>query len=251
MDHIVVDQSTTASPPLPPNWSKNYENTVTSLVTHKLFPVDPNTSEFSTIACLLNSTDIAVEQIVNPVLWLRFLNTRKDMIKSKSSDLNLLSQLLLSREEMITSNYYSQNFVMDPRVASVPYNDNMALLLHCTHKVANIEGILLHGLDDRLGNFGLLGKGIYFTDDHKKAENYDGCDGVIFIFAVLLGDCLHLGNQSKSVISRTIREPEKWAHQRRNINDLFFDSIVARPNTANEYVVYNRYTHNRGIMYCM
>lgn len=37
---------------------------------------------------------------------------------------------------------------------------------------------------------GLLGRGIYFADDPNKPIRYDGCDGIILIFAVLLGDCL-------------------------------------------------------------
>lgn len=52
------------------------------------------------------------------------------MVKSKSAELGVLSQLQLSEEEMMASYYYSQNVVMDPDVANSPYSDNMALLFH-------------------------------------------------------------------------------------------------------------------------
>lgn len=46
---------------LPPNWKELFENTVT-LATYKLFPIDPNTSEYATIADLLSSTNISIEK---------------------------------------------------------------------------------------------------------------------------------------------------------------------------------------------
>lgn len=233
----------TASPPLPPNWMQHFQNTITSLVPYKLFPVDPTTSEYQTIVDLFGSLNIiSVEQIVNPMLWLRFLNARKEMIRSKSADLELLSQLMLSEQEVMASYYYSMNFDIDANIADVPYSDNMALLFHCTRNSANIEAILTQGLDDRMCNKrGLLGRGIYFADNPKKSMNYDGCKGIMFIFAVLLGDCLYLDKPLEPTMSYRVKEPEKWPIQKRNIIDSSFDSIISRPlRMDNEYVIYNR-----------
>lgn len=223
-------------------WSERCTETIASLATYKLFPVDTTTSEYYTIAELLYPVEIlTVDQIVNPILWSRFVKTRKDMLHSKSDDTELLSQLQLSEAELMTSYQYSLNFRKDPRVAAVPYNDNMALLFHCTRRSENIENILCQGLDERMcGDGGLLGRGIYFTDNPEKSMTYDGCGGIIFIFAVLLGDCISVDHKNDK--KYYVREPEKVKGEKRNLNDLFFDSIVAKPGKYgdNEYVVYNR-----------
>lgn len=230
----------TSSPPYPPNWNERYQNTVASLKNYQLFPVDPNTFEYSAIAALLDPACItSVEQIVNPNLWSRFVNTRRDMLKSKCNDLELLSQLELNETDLLASYQHSLNFDTNSKVLAVPYNDNMALLYHCTRDSGNIENIFCQGLDERMGaNSGLLGKGIYFADNPEKSMRYDGCGGVMFIFAVLLGDCLAVDEAN----FHFVREPEKLPEQKRNVNDLFFDSIVGQPGTGrdNEYVVYNR-----------
>ncbi|KAI9339356.1 hypothetical protein BDR26DRAFT_862293 [Obelidium mucronatum] len=90
-----------------------------------------------------------------------------------------------------------------------------------------------------MGNGGLLGRGIYFADDPRKSMGYDA-NATIFIFQVLLGDCLFVDNGGH--IRSAVREPLKVDAQKRNKNDLFFDSIVAQPAGpagANEYVIYN------------
>lgn len=231
----------TPSPPTPPNWQERYQNTITSHSNYQLFPVEPNTFEYAAIASLLDPVSIsAVEQIINPNLWSRFVNARKDMLKSKCNDLELLSQLDLSETDLLTSYQHSLNFETNQKVLAVPYNDNMALLFHCTRDPNNIENIFRQGLDERVGSTtGLLGKGIYFSDNPEKSMNYDGCGGVIFIFAVLLGDCLSVDGPMYDFV----REPEKWPEQKRNFNDLCFDSIVGQPGAGrdNEYVIYNRY----------
>lgn len=230
----------TSLPPYPPNWHERYQNTVTSLRNYHLFPVEPNTFEYAAVASLMDPALItSVEQIVNPTLWSRFVNTRKDMLKSKCNDLELLSKLELNETELMTCYQNSLNFETNPKVLAVPYNDNMALLFHCTRDSQNIENILRQGLDERMGSTeGLLGKGIYFTDNPEKSMRYDGCGGIMFIFAVLLGDCLSLDGP----MYHFVREPEKWPEQKRNFNDFFFDSIVGQPGTGldNEYVIYNR-----------
>lgn len=230
----------TSLPPCPPNWQEHYQNTMASLRTYQLFPVDPNTFEYAAIVSLLDPALITtVEQVVNPTLWSRFVNTRKDMLKSKCNDLELLSKLELSETELLSSYQHSLNFETEKKVLAVPYNDNMALLFHCTRDPSYIDSILRQGLDERIGNTqGLLGKGIYFADNPEKSMSYDGCGGLIFVFAVLLGDCLALDGRTQFV-----REPEKLREQKRNFNDFFFDSIVGQPGTGldNEYVIYNRY----------
>lgn len=230
----------TPLPPFPPNWHERYQNTVTSHRNYQLFSVESNTFEYSAISSLLDPALIStVEQIVNPTLWSRFVNTRKDMLKSKCNDLELLSKLELNETDLMASYQHSLNFETSPKVLAVPYNDNMALLFHCTRDAQNIENILRQGLDERMGSTeGLLGKGIYFTDNPEKSMKYDGCGGIIFIFAVLLGDCLSLDGP----MYHFVREPEKWPEQKRNFTDLFFDSIVGQPGTGldNEYVIYNR-----------
>lgn len=184
----------TALPPCPPNWQEHYQNTIASMRSYQLFPVDPNTYEYAAIASLLDPALISsVEQIVNPTLWSRFVNTRKDMLKAKCNDLELLSKLELSETELLISYQHSLNFETEKKVLDVPYNDNMALLFHCTRDPSYVDSILRQGLDERIGSTqGLLGKGIYFADNPAKSMSYDGCGGIIFAFAVLLGDCLAL-----------------------------------------------------------
>lgn len=229
----------TPLPPFPPHWHARYHDTVASHQLYQLFPVDPNTNEFTTIASLLDPALVStVHQVVNPSLWSRFVNARKEMLKSKCNDLELLSKLELNDAELMACYQHSLNFRAKRKLSTVPFNDNVALLFHCTGDPRNTENILRQGLDERMGNpKGLLGRGIYFTDNPAKSINYDGC-GIIFIFAVLLGDCLAVDGQQ----SNFVREPEKLPAQKRNFTDLFFDSIVGQPGRGrdNEYVIFNR-----------
>lgn len=227
----------TADPPLPPDWNQNLQETILSLAPYKLFPVTP--MEHSTIAELLHSIQITtVEQIVNPTLWQRFVNTRKDMLLSKSDDLRILSKLSSNEKEAMQHMHTSLGFDKHAQVAACPYDDNVALLFHCTRDKKNVDTILQQGLDERVGNGGTLGKGIYFASDPQKSLLYDGCGGTIFIFMVILGDCLSVNQQN---IQNFVREPTKTQHQQRNPNDFHFDSIVGQPGGATEYVVFNRY----------
>lgn len=231
----------TTSPPCPPKWCEQYDDAVGSLASYKLFPVDANTAEYATISNLMHPAKITtVEQVVNPILWSRFVNARKEMLKLKSENFKLVSHLGLTDIELQTCHDYSVAFMdkKDGKVASVPYNDNMALLFHCTKNEKNLKDILAQGLDERLGNVGgLLGRGIYFTDDPQKSFTYDGT-GFIFIFGVLLGDCLSIAGKPRL---DWIRERMKVEEQKRNFSDLSFDSIVSQPMNANEFVIYNRY----------
>ncbi|KAJ6644329.1 hypothetical protein Bhyg_09296, partial [Pseudolycoriella hygida] len=153
--------------------------------------------------------------------------------------MKLMSELELNETELMACYQNSINVEQNPNI-NVPYNDNMALLFHCTKSSENVESILRQGLDERMGNIGgLLGRGLYFTDNPEKSIMYDGCNGRIFIFAVLLGDCFTMNHP----VYDLVREPEKKRMEKRNFNDLFFDSIVGQPGQGgdNEYVIYNRY----------
>lgn len=236
-----VFQSTTgvtADPPLPPNWNEHLQDTILSLAPYKLFPIAADTLEYATIAELLNPITIStIEQIVNPALWSRFVNTRKDMLLNKSDDSVLLSKLSLNEKLALQRIHISFSFDKHDQVTTCPYDDNVALLFHCTRDVKNVDSILLQGLDERLGNAGTLGKGIYFAADPNKSTAYDGCGGTIFIFMVLLGDCLSINKQD---MKNFVREPEKQQVQQRSMSDIHFDSIVGQPGPASEYVIFNR-----------
>lgn len=227
-----------ATPPFPPNWIDNYEDTILSPLTFKKYAIDPSTAEYKTIGSILHPIQVnGIEQIVNPDLWKRFINTRKEMLRSKTDDLNVLSELGLDERDIMRCTHLVLNH--PKHTLSVPYSDNMALLFHCTKNASNLNNILSQGLDERLSNIfgGRLGKGIYFADDPQKSLQYDGT-GRILIFAVLLGDCISVDHfPFKNAL---VREPEKCAQEMRNLKDLFFDSIVGRPAGFNEYVIYNR-----------
>lgn len=229
----------TAIPPVPPNWINNYEETIMSHLTFKKFEVDRSTKEYETLVTMLHPLQVnRVEQIVNPDLWKRFVNNRKEMLRSKTDDLNILSELGLDERDVMRCTHLVLNQAND--TVQSPYSDNMAMLLHCTKNEANLNSILSQGLDERLSNVfgGRLGKGIYFADDPQKALQYDGT-GRILIFAVLLGDCISVDHfPFKNAL---VREPEKHEKEMRNLKDHFFDSIVGRPAGYNEYVIYNRH----------
>ncbi|KAG4068484.1 hypothetical protein HA402_004825 [Bradysia odoriphaga] len=228
-------------PPLAPNWNDNMERTILSLQPYQLFPIAADSLEYATIASLLNPFEIkGVEQIVNPMLWSRFTNTRKQMLLSKSHDCSLLPRLSSDQTKIFHQMHIASSFEPDVQVAAYPYNDNLALLFHCTRSKTNAKTILIQGLDERLGAGGLLGKGIYFASDPCKSVAYDGCGGIIFIFMVLLGDCLSV---SYPEAQQFVREPLKQPVQQRNFSDVNFDSIVGQPGSGgySEYVVYNRF----------
>lgn len=225
---------------MPPNYRRNCHATLTKQLTYNSFPVSSSSDEYSVICSLVDSVHVtSVEQVVNPSLWDKFQQRRKEMLKCKSIDAKALSAIGFSEIEVREVLAYAKNFTPHLEVAHCPFDHNMALLYHCTNNEKNIDNILSEGLDERLGNRGLIGKGIYFADDPKKSMNYDGC-GVIFIFAVLLGDCLSMAENEMN--TNLVREPKKEADQKRHFNDLFFDSIAGKPDGQhNEFVIYNRY----------
>ncbi|KAG4070097.1 hypothetical protein HA402_013340 [Bradysia odoriphaga] len=162
-------------------------------------------------------------------------------VSSTSDEYSVVSSLLdcvqvKSVEQVVLAN--SKGFTPPLEVVHVPYDHNMSILFHCTANERNVESILAEGLDEKLGNqSGYLGRGFYFADNPMKSMCYDGCD-IILVFAVLLGDCLLTDQQTAQY---SVREPMKMDIQKRHLNDLFFDSIAARPGNDNEFVIYNRY----------
>lgn len=237
---------TSADIPMPPNFLENRDSTNSSLVSYKLFPVSDTSVEYHVISRLLwnSSTSISsIDQISNPDLWNRFAQTRREMFRQKSDNIQLLRQLGVDDDELSRSAHAALNFAKDPRIEATPYSDNMALLFHCTRSPENVEAIIGQGLDERLGRRvgGRLGRGIYFSDNPQKSRQYEGDTGTIFICAVLLGDCLSVDHFHRK--RGLVREPEKSGGQMRNFKDRFFDSIVARPGETgdNEFVIYNRW----------
>lgn len=230
--------------PQPPNWAEHMHDVSQSLNPYKLFPVESTTDEYQKLVQLLHPLHItSVDQIVNPKVWNRFVDGRKEMLKAKCNDPTVLRQLGLSDSE-ISKKKQSLNFFRHTALDASPYNDNFVLLFHCTRAQENIEYIQRDGFDERMSCGGLLGKGIYFSDNFKRSIKYDCTGGVLFICAVLLGDCVFAPHELTSTL---MKEPEKLRIQRRFIDDNYFDSVngILRSITDNahctdQYAVYNR-----------
>ncbi|KAJ6634504.1 hypothetical protein Bhyg_02938, partial [Pseudolycoriella hygida] len=130
--------TTTAEIPMPPNWHDNYEDAIMSIDTFQKYDVEPSTQHFQTL---------------------------EKMLRSKSSDPNILTQLDLDERDVLRYTNLALSQAKDSS-SLPPYSDNMALLFHCTKNKSNLNSILSQGLDERLSNVfgGRLGKGIYFAD---------------------------------------------------------------------------------------
>jgi len=227
-----------AEPAIPPNWKESYNKAIHVLTPYTTIPVPNHSKEFQTLAALVEPqlTISGINRVVNPELWNKFLQMRKELMSKKSEDMEILGALGLPEEELLHRAHVSMNFDKDPGLVAVDYSDNVALLFHCTR--GKFEPILNQGLDERLGNAtGLLGRGIYFADDPLKSIGYDA-NSTLLVFAVFLGDCLNVSNFPNA--QTFVREPPKVKEQQRNHMDLFFDSIVGRPAGVNEFVIYNR-----------
>ncbi|KAJ3122238.1 E3 ubiquitin-protein ligase dtx3l [Physocladia obscura] len=184
-------------------------------------PVSPNSAEHAAVMRLVGPhfamCSPYITRVVNPSLVDQF-EARRRLLRAKK----------ISGPSSSSS---SSSSLSSP----IPvYTDNIALLFHCTR--APLNSVLAEGLDNRVANGGLLGRGIYFADDVQKSMGYDG-QSTILVFCVMLGDCLHV--PVHTLVQTAVREPPKTEAQKRNKDDLFFDSIVSKPSTANEYVIYN------------
>ncbi|XP_037038602.1 uncharacterized protein LOC119076064 [Bradysia coprophila] len=233
-----VINTVSANIPLPPNWNANMEKVAQSLDPYQLFAVDSKSQEFRKLEKLLDPLNVCyIDRIVNPTVWTRFVNARNEMLKAKCNDPMVLTELGLSHEE-IARRQQSLNFLRHNAVDAAPFDDNFALLFHCTRDRQNVEQIQRDGFDERLSNGGILGRGIYFTDSSRKAISYDRSNsGVLFICGVLLGDCI---THKDSAGFGSLKEPEKLPAERRYIDDNNFDSAMGQLK-FNEYAVYNRY----------
>lgn len=233
---LPVNNSISANTPLPPNWNENMKEVSESLASYKLFPISRTTCEFRKLEQLLNPFVVCkIDKIVNPTVWTRFVNAREDMLKKKCNDPTVLMELGVSDED-IAKKQQSINFVRHVAIDAAPYDDNFALLFHCTKDLVNVDHILREGFDERMAVGGLLGKGIYFSDEPAKSIAYDCCGGVIFICGVLLGDCCAHDNCTSTTVN-LVKEPEKHPLERRYIDDNYFDSVHGY---MNQYTVYNR-----------
>lgn len=210
--------------PIPPNWKEHYNAALKSQKPYKLFPIRIDSVEFETLVSMMDPFHvISAEQIVNPILWKNFIKTRALMIKLKSD--NPASRAV--DEELLELPY--SNFDPTTTVKGCPFNDNMALLFHCTRHITNVDSILADGMKERL-------HGIYFADDPNKSTKYDGC-GIVFVFAVLLGDCVSFHHLKSSRLWCI----KKMKIQMRTPNDIAFDSVIARIDDKHtEYVIYDR-----------
>ena len=119
---------------------------------------------------------------------------------------------------------------------------NIQKLYHTT-KEKNVISILNDGFDPRIANQAFFGKGIYFTDDPSKANEYSGYIGnarairVMFECSVVLGreKEYSLGEFDKNLL----KEP------------IGYDSVKGFIRRANEFVVYRteQVCINRVIVY--
>ncbi|XP_037043756.1 uncharacterized protein LOC119079799 isoform X2 [Bradysia coprophila] len=240
---LPAKNSVSATIPFPPNWHEHMHYVSQSLAPYQLYPINSMTDEFQKLAELLHPLHInSIDQIVNPKVWNRFVNGRKEMLKAKCNDPMLLRQLGLTDAE-IAKKKQSLNFFRHKALDAAPYNDNFVLLFHCTRNPENIEFIQRDGFDERMSRGGMLGKGIYFSDNFKRSIRYDGCGGVLFICGVLLGDCV---SNPEIVTTSLMKEPEKLQAERRYIDDNYFDSVngilmTGSVQATDQYTVYNRY----------
>lgn len=235
---LPVNFDVSANPPLPPNWNENMRQAFQSLASYKLVRICPLTCEFRSLAKLLDPLVVhEIEQIVNPTVWTRFVNTRTEMLKAKCNDPLVLKELGLNDEE-IARKQQSLNFGRHTAIDASPFSDNFALLLHCTKDPENVEKILRDGLDERMSRGGTLGRGIYFTDKPLNSTNYDRCGGVVFICGVLLGDCLEYSSSPGRMLS-SVKESEKLPAEKRYVDDNYFDSVFTTSG-FHKFVVYNR-----------
>eukprot|EP00899_Mesostigma_viride_P006427 jgi/Mesvir1/15786/Mv03352-RA.1 len=161
-----------------------------------------------------------IQRIQNPRLWRKYVTERSSMLHDKV---------------LATS---SPHALMLP-----PYDLHESLLYHCSKQPDHTK-ICGEGLDHRLSNTGTFGRGIYLTDDPRKAVIYSGNTGKLYICAALLGDALAVPSRHDHCEWR--REPEKVPEDRRTCDDVRFDSVIGRRAStgggtgANEFVLYRQ-----------
>jgi len=155
--------TTTASPPTPPLWEESIASAVQALSPFIVIPLNPSSSEYNVLSELVTSSPnfrvTGIEKVINPALWNKFVAIRKELLSSKCNDLDVLGGLGLTNRDFQQQVHIMLNF--DPPRGVPSYADNVALLFHCTR--GKVATILTQGLDERLGNIGRMGRGIYFA----------------------------------------------------------------------------------------
>ncbi|KAJ3065600.1 hypothetical protein HDU98_011054, partial [Podochytrium sp. JEL0797] len=229
----------------PPNHQTALAKAAVSASPFERTPVTPFSAEHNAVLtlvapALLPHNILTIDRITNSSLHTKFEAKRKELRLLKTRDSNLLRDCGLNSDEIATR--IQSDIAWDDahhngcQPPFPPFDENAALLFHCSKSDPSL--ILSQGLDNRMAHGGLLGQGIYFADNPKKSIQYDQTgNATLFVFQVLLGDCLYVS--TAATVQQARREPAKVDAQKRNKHDLFFDSIVARPAGANEYVVYN------------
>ncbi|KAJ3378255.1 hypothetical protein HDU84_007713 [Entophlyctis sp. JEL0112] len=231
---------------VPPAYSHDIELCESSAAQYVRTPVEDDSLEHKAVmqllsAARLSSAFLHVQRVCNARLVAAFHDARRNLLATKTRSDSVLEMCgigdrLVEKRKASDALFNAARPVNWVQSNLPEYNDNCALLFHCSR--SPIATVLEEGLDLRLSNSGLLGKGIYFTDDARKAMLYD-TNSTLFIFVVILGDCLHVHDYSNTVFSNAVREPAKSFLQMRNKNDLFFDSIVSQPKGFSEYVIFN------------
>lgn len=227
--------------PMPPHFMENC-TAMSSQHTFKNYAIESSTLEYQTISNMMNPMRVKeIEQVVNPEMWTRFIERRNAMV---SQTLNWDAKSV-DENEVLETTYIALN----RRRSLTPYSENMTLLFHCTNSQKNLTKICSRGFDKSIGSFGKriysfmyciffilfyinLGKGIYFSDNPLTSVKHDGIESIL-ICAVMLGDCA-------SIQHDIMEQPRKYQEQKRNVRDEYFDSVVARPDGVNKYVIYNR-----------
>eukprot|EP00899_Mesostigma_viride_P013172 jgi/Mesvir1/21856/Mv04236-RA.1 len=192
----------------PPHWqggdcSKLFE----------LIDLPTSSLEYATIASKLTAVGLhvsSVRRVQNYELWTRYATERSSMLRVKTGGAPVPGAEKMSE-----------------------YDLNQCLLFHCSSAKADV--ICAQGLDARLANGGTFGRGIYLSDDPRKAAQYERSNThCMYVCAAALGDCKAVSSNGSFV-----REPDKAPHERRTLLDLCFDSIVG--NTGfNEYVLFHK-----------
>eukprot|EP00899_Mesostigma_viride_P025606 jgi/Mesvir1/622/Mv03005-RA.1 len=164
----------------------------------------------------------AVTRIQNPALWKRYA-VEREVMQGKKSGIQGYNR---------------------PDLPAFDFHE--ALLYHCSGEPDHSK-ICGQGLDLRLAGGGTFGRGIYLTDDPRKAACYRGITNKVYVCVALLGDVLAVPARDTGAPWKT--EPEKALEDQRSPADKHFDSLVGRrvedissgiERFANEFVLYKQ-----------
>lgn len=181
----------------------------------------------------------------SPDLWSTFVLEKKKLLKRFRAQ---AAKEQRSGEWRCGPGCWPSGFSGQGEISNVSGPVEERLLFHTAK--ASVDAIFQEGFDLRLASAGNFGKGIYFSDDPVKCDQYwrDGhigapTDGtrVMFVAQVLLGECKVY---SRGQTDRTlVREPERCSltsgygmgRSQQHTTDRV-DSVQGFISTANEYV---------------